>query len=337
MSAAARRLTLRLLLTIGALVVVGLFLYRQRHLFSGFGRAISGARWYWVGVGFAAELASMIPLAEAQRVILRAAGTDTPLGEMVGVTFASNAIASTAPAGVAFAEGYAFRRYRHFGASEAVAAWAELASGAIAFAALAGMALAGAVIGIRRLPLALIPVLGVVFAGATGAAALFRRPHLMCDVIEWVEKHTGRAGGAVAPARGRLRSIAEELEDLQPSIRTWAAAYALSAANWFLDVVCLAFTFIAFAAPVPWAAILLAFAGTKVVSSIGVTPGGLGIAEGGMIAVFAVYHAKLATAVPAVVVYRAVTLFGLVGLGWILVPLLGAESRRRRHDNSRLR
>jgi uncharacterized protein (TIRG00374 family) len=105
----------------------------------------------------------------------------------------------------------------------------------------------------------------------------------------------------------------------------WASAYSLSALNWLLDVACLALCFVAFDAPVPWAAILLAFAGTKVVSSIGITPGGLGLVEGGMVATLVAYHVPAVTAAAVVVVYRVLTLVGLVGIGWVMVGVLNAH------------
>jgi len=83
-----------MLLTVGAIVAVAVFGYRQRHLFAGLGRAIVHAKWYWIVLAFVAEILSILPLAEAERVVLRVAGVDAPLGEMVAVTFESNAIAS---------------------------------------------------------------------------------------------------------------------------------------------------------------------------------------------------------------------------------------------------
>jgi putative heme transporter len=316
----------------GAAAAVALFLYRQRHLFTGFRSAVADAQWYWILAAFAAEMLSMIPLAQAERIVLRVAGVDAPLGELTAVTFASNAIASSVPAGAAVAQGYAFKRYKHFGADDGEAAWAELASGAIAFAALAGVALAGAIVDAGRAARVVIPIVGIVFAGSHAAAALFRRPDLLCEVVDWIdERLPGRTRGEGIGAR--VRSIAEQIDDLRPSLRTWTVAYALSALNWFLDVVCLAFAFLALGAPVPWGAILLAFAGTKVVSSIGITPGGLGLVEGGMVATFIAYHVDAATAAAAVVVYRGLTLVGLVGFGWAMVVVLRAQGR---HPHQRI-
>lgn len=326
MSRSALRSAARYLLSAAAVAAVVVFAYRQRHLFSGFRSAIAHAHWYVIVGAFVAEVASMVPLAQAERIILDAAGIRTPLGEMTAVTFASNAIASSVPAGAAVAEGYAFKRYKHFGATDGEAAWAELAAGAIAFAALAGIAFAGAIVDAGRVAGVLIPLTAVVLAGSVAAAALFRRPHLLCEVVDWVEERFPRPGGASAFAK-RLREIADDIGDIRPSVSTWGAAYGLSGINWFLDVVCLGLCFVAFGAAIPWGAILLAFAGTKVVSSIGVTPGGLGIVEGGMVATFVAYHVNPAIAAAAVIVYRVLTLVGLVGAGWVMVGVLSAEGR----------
>lgn len=112
-------------------------------------------------------------------------------------------------------------------------------------------------------------------------------------------------------------------------MRLWSAAWGLSALNWLLDAVCLALLLEAVHAAIPWGAVLLAFAGGKVLSSIGVTPGGLGVVEGGLVATFIAYGVAGARAAAAVLVYRALTLIGLVGTGWLAVAVLAFQDRRR--------
>ena len=111
---------------------------------------------------------------------------------MLLVVFSSNAISMSVPAGVAFAEGYAYTKFRRFGATKAVAAWAELAAGAVAFAALAGLAVAGAVIAGGRREALVVGALAVVFAGSVPAAMAFRHPPMLKRRIDWVERHVGR-------------------------------------------------------------------------------------------------------------------------------------------------
>jgi len=323
-----RRLVLRIGLQVLAVGVVVFFFLRERHLFGGFGSTMSRITWYWLVLALAAELASIVPLAEAQRLVLSVGGVTAPRRDMILVTLASNAISMSVPGGVAVAEGYAYNRYRRFGATKAVAAWGELAAGAVAFCALAAIALAGAIIDAGSAAAVLLPLLSVVFVGSAAAAAVFRHPHVLVAWVEWIEGHVGRhLGGLVARVSARVRDIARGLRGVHPTVPQWMAVFWLSALNWLLDVACLGFAFLAVGGPVPWGAVFLAFAGTKVVSSIGITPGGLGIVEGGLVATFVAYGADGATAVAAVIVYRALTLVGLVGVGWVVAGILAVRTR----------
>jgi uncharacterized membrane protein YbhN (UPF0104 family) len=323
-----RSLKLRLLLQVLAIAAVAYFFIRERDLFAGFGATLSDLIWSWVLLAFLAELASVPPLAEQQRILLREAGVESDRFQMNLVTVASNAISLSVPAGVAVAEGYSFVRYRRFGANPAVAAWSELASGAIAFSALAAVALAGALIAGGGAEPVLLPLLGVVLLGSLGAAILFRYPLMLVRGLDWIDAHTGRFGGLVERFTKGFSASARTLVHVRPSWRTWGINWGLSLANWLLDVVCLAFCFKAVGAKVPWGAVLLAFAGSKVVTSVGITPGGLGLVEGGMVATFVAYGVPGADAGAAVLVYRALTLLGLVGLGWLAVAALAVTGRR---------
>jgi putative heme transporter len=322
-----RRFLPRVAVQVAVLGAIAYVFAHERALFTGFGPAVSRLNWLWVGLAVAAELASVPFLAEAQRIVLRTAGINAGRLPMNLVTLASNAISASIPAGVAVAEGYAFTRYRRFGASNAVAAWSELASGAIAFCALAGIALAGALIPGSRYGAVLLPALSVVFAGSAGAAALFRHPKLLVDGLERVVRRVGMARGALDRLTAGFCELVGSLNNLRPPVTVWAAAGALSVANWLLDALCLALAFAAVGVPPPWSAVLLAFAGSKVLASIGITPGGLGLVEGSLVAIFVAYGVPGADAGAAVLVYRVITLVGMVLVGWLAVAALAVGSR----------
>jgi putative heme transporter len=308
---AGRRATLlRYGLGLAAVGAVAYFFVRERDLFTGFGAVIARLNWYWVVLAFAAELTSVPPLAEAQRIVLRTGGVDSDRGQMNLVTLASNAISTSVPAGVAVAEGYSFTRYRRFGANTAVAAWSELAVGAISFCALAGLALVGAVIAGGGAAPILLPLLSVVVAGAGGAAILFRSPRLLVGGLDWMQAHLGRAGRLLGRHTQGFHQTARSLTHVHPSMGQWTGAWGLSGLNWLLDAGCLALSFAAVHIAIPWGALLLAYAGSKVVSSIAITPGGLGVVEGGLVATFVAYGVAGAGAGAAVLVYRALTLTG---------------------------
>jgi uncharacterized membrane protein YbhN (UPF0104 family) len=320
---------LRYGLELAAIGVVAYFFVRERHLFAGFGAIMSRLNWYWVVVAFAAELASVPPLAEAQRLVLGAGGVEADRGQMNLVTLASNAISTSVPAGAAVAEGYSFTRYRRFGADTAVAAWSELAIGAITFCALAVLALVGAMLAGGGAEPILLAVLSVVVAGSAGAALLFRHPLVLVRGLGWIEAHLGAAGRLLGRLTQGFCQTARSLGQVRPSLGQWTAAWGWSLPNWLLDAGCLALAFAAVGTRIPWGAVLLAFAGAKVVSSIGITPGGLGLVEGGLVATFVAYGVAGAGAGAAVLVYRALTLIGLVAIGWVAVALLAVGDRRR--------
>jgi putative heme transporter len=323
---------IRIAFDAAAVGAVVFFAWRERHVFGGFTSTLSRVTWYWVLLAFVAEMASIPPLAEAQRVVLRAGGANVSRRPMNLVTLASNAVSMSVPAGVALAEGYTYRQYRRMGASTAVAGWAELASGALAFAALAAVALTGSLIGGGAAEGILLPVLSVVVAGSCSAAALFRHPHVLIAAIDWIDRNVSRhLGSLLARATTRVRAASHQLSHVHPPVSTWMTAFGLSAANWLLDVASFALAFQAIGGPVPWGALLLAFAGSKVVSSVGILPGGLGIVEGGLVAVLVAYGTAGPTAVGAVVLYRALTLVGLVGLGWLAAGILAIGARPRSH------
>src|SRR5205823_14790247 len=127
-----RWFVLRMALQAAAVALVIVFAFRERHLLEGFVGTLGRLVWYWVVLSFLAELASIPPLAEAQLVILRVGGARPKRWQLILLTLASNAIAMSVPAGTAVAEGYAYAKYRQLGATQAVAAYSEPASGAIA-------------------------------------------------------------------------------------------------------------------------------------------------------------------------------------------------------------
>src|SRR2546421_1678907 len=208
MRRARGRMWLQIVLGLASVGIVLFFFFRERNLFAGFGDTMSRIAWVWLVLAFVAEMASVVPLAEAQRIVLAVGGAEIGLWQMILITLASNAISMSVPAGVAVAEGYLYRQYRRCGATQAVAAWGELASGAIAFAALASIALAGAVIDAGHAGLVLIPILAVVTAGSLAAAAVFRRPRVLVRWIEGIEARVGpRLGDLVARAAGPVRGL----------------------------------------------------------------------------------------------------------------------------------
>jgi uncharacterized protein (TIRG00374 family) len=147
--------------------------------------------------------------------------------------------------------------------------------------------------------------------------------------MEWVLR---RVGGSAKGSLGRIAAgfcgLVGSLDHVRPRATEWLAAGVHSAINWLLDALCLAWAFAAVGLPVPWGTVLLAFAGAKVLSSIGITPGGLGVVEGSLVAILIADGVPGAGAGVAVLVYRAITVIGMVLLGWLAVAVLAVGPDR---------
>ena len=82
-----------------------------------------------------------------------------------------------------------------------------------------------------------------------------------------------------------------------------------------LVLLVLATGFAIVALPVPWRALLFAYAVAQVAGALSPVPGGIGFVEGGMIGALALAGTPAGDAVVATVIYRLVTTLGMAGIG----------------------
>jgi uncharacterized protein (TIRG00374 family) len=116
--------------------------------------------------------------------------------------------------------------------------------------------------------------------------------------------------------------VAYRIDDLLTSLGSFrlgvagtAATGLLSLVNWVLDAACLALAVVSVGGAVPWPGLLLAWGAGTVVSSTRLTPGGIGIVEAALASALVAAGLPAAHAVPAVVVYRLISLWLLAGIG----------------------
>ncbi len=101
-------------------------------------------------------------------------------------------------------------------------------------------------------------------------------------------------------------------------------------ANWLFDCACFALMFLAIGASIPSKGLLLAYGAGQLAAALPVTPGGLGVVEGSItIALVAFGGAHVAT-VDAVLLYRLISFWLVLVVGWLLVGELALEVRRGR-------
>lgn len=325
-----RRLTvLRWVLEVVVLGAAAVFVLRRVGKMGQLAHTFDTLRWHWIAVGLGAELCSITALSWLQQRLLRFGDLPVRVRDLLPVTMASNAVAQSLPAGSLFAEGYSFRQYQRLGASRVLGVWAELGAGALESAALAGVAVAGAVVVGDGLRLKLLPALAFVCAGALVAAFLFRRTDLLARLtarlVRWAQRHLPEKYCAVL---SRASSALEEMEGFRPSTGQWALCLSVAGCNWGLDCVVMTSGLLAVGGPVPWRGVLVCYAAAQLLVELPITPGGLGLVEGGLVELLTRFNVPSGRATAATLVYRAMSYWFLLLIGWCAVSFLAVQKRR---------
>jgi uncharacterized membrane protein YbhN (UPF0104 family) len=323
----------RLAISLALLGAAGYFLAGRASEVASAWHLLGRLRWRWVGLAVLFEAASMVVFARMQRWLLRAGGVTVPLRTMVEITVAGNAMAATLPGGVAWAGAWVFGQLRRRGVSRFLRVWMFLVAGAVSSFALfvvvvGGIELAGdrgPVAGLRwaALALAAVPVL------ALGLFSVRDRPPL---------RQLRRAGvAALAWARPsrwaleRARRLLSQVEAVRLSGASWAEVLGLGLLNWLDDCAVLVVSMVALRVAVPWRGVFVIYGLTQIAAALPITPGGLGVVEGALGALLHSYGVPVDQAVATVVVYRIVSFWGLVPIGWALwISLDVLEGRGRR-------
>jgi uncharacterized membrane protein YbhN (UPF0104 family) len=268
----------------------------------------------------ALEAAAIGAAALAQSRLLRSGGTSVRLGSLFGVTLAANAVADLVPAGIAPASGWLAGQYRSRGASPSLAVWVVLASGFAIAASLMGLLVVGAGIAGIWAPAGLVAAGAALVAGATGSVVASRR----LAGGPWLQGHLdGRLGR-------RLGELVATAAGYRASVGGGAAVLAYSALNWLLNAGPLALGFVMLGLPVPWRALLFAYALSQVASGLSFLPSGLGPLQGGMVGGFVLAGAPAAPALAASLLYSAVAYWGVAGAGTVALAVQAHGSRGRR-------
>lgn len=322
----------RLVVAVAVAVAVVVF----RHRLAEWWTELVGVSWRWVLAAAAVQLVAMQCLVLLARVLLRAGGGHAPLSSLTSTLYAGNAISATLPvAGAAASGAYTYRRLYALGNSTALVGWVLAVSGIAATATLAlvvavGAAVTGSLVGGLGAFLAtaagVVPVAGIVLVlrHARTRARVVRLLSRAARVLgRWVsalrEAHVDRRIDDLFTSLGSFR--------LRPAAGVGAGLLAL--ANWTLDAACLALALHSVGAPIPWQGLLLAWAAGALASSARLTPGGIGVVETALASALVAAGLPASSAVPAVLVYRLVSLWLLVGIGAMVLMATPGSPRRR--------
>ncbi len=148
-------------------------------------------------------------------------------------------------------------------------------------------------------------------------------------ILRWVARHLRLSEDRTAAG---VRHIGGRLEDLAGDRRLLGRVLGWAAANWILDAAALWVFLRAFGASTDVDALIVAFGLVNVLAVIPITPGGLGIIDGGLPLALVGFGLTRATALLGVATYRLAQFFFPILLGGVLYGSLrvGPWSIRRR-------
>jgi uncharacterized protein (TIRG00374 family) len=298
---------------------------------------LSHLKWEWLVGAVATEFLAIVAFGALQRELLAAGRARMSLSVATTIAFAGNAIQNSLPAGPLFSNVWAFRQFRHHGADDVLAVWTLVATSILSAASLAVVAMLGLAFARNTdvgLDVALVAASAVLFlllvryllrrhtwtlAAATRIVRLSQR---------MVHRPSGDARAMVDSGWQRLTSVA-------PSRRAWTRAFAYATANWLWDCLALAVSFAAVGAAVPWQGLLLAYGAAQLAINLPITPGGLGVVEGSLTIALVAYGGHEEATVAAVVLYRLISFWGLLGVGWLAWAVLAWAARRAERERDR--
>jgi uncharacterized protein (TIRG00374 family) len=301
--------------------------------------ALGGAKPWWIAAAVLAQVTSVDLFARMRRRLLASAGVRVRMRDTLAAVYVADAVHLTVPGGAAFSTAYAYRWMRERGAGAAAITWTLVAGGLISTSALAALAVAGSLLvhAASGLP-ALVLDAVLVVALVAGARRLRRRPDLALvagrRLLAWrntlLRRPKTQGDDALERMVGQLRLV-------RPGARDWAAAGAYGVGNWVFDGACLAAAAAAVGTPgLSVAVLLIAYTAGMAASGLSLLPGGIGVVETAMVLAMVAGGIPAVAALPAVLLYRLISLVAVVAAGWLIVAVQGrrtgswaAVSRRR--------
>jgi uncharacterized protein (TIRG00374 family) len=329
---------LRYVLGLGIVALAVWVLASHTDELSGFSGVVGHLAWYWVVMAVVLEALSFACFAQMQRDLLRCGGLQTKFVSVWKLTYAAQALANSLPGGPAISAVYGFRWFRRFGADSVLAAWSAVGTLIAAAVSLSLIATAGLVLATSEgASFDLIPaIIGTLLVTvAVGALFIYERPlfRVVSATLNASHAIIGRPRGDTSAQIDRImRSITSVRVGWRQLIRIvlWGTA------NWLFDCGCFALMFLAIHSSIPWKGLLLAYGAGQLATALPITPGGLGAVEGSITIALVEFGGAQTPTVDAVLLYRLVSFWLVLLVGWLLCGEMALEVRRGRWNRQAL-
>lgn len=288
--------------------------------------------WIWIVAAVAAQAVSLLAFALMQRRLMRSAGVEVAVGRSLSVALAANALSVTLPGGPLFGTTFTFRQFRRWGASRVVASWQLAMGGVLTTGGLALVGVAGALVaGGTANPVALVVAVVGTVALVAGVRLAVQNPRTVQRAGRAALAQVNRLRGRPADTgTAKVAEIYGQLESVQLSARDGSVAFGWAAVNRLADVACLAFACAAAGAEPSIAGLLIAYTTGKAVSTVPLTPGGIGVVDGAFTAALVAGGLAASAAFPAVLIYRLISFVLAAAVGWLVFAML---FRAHNHDH----
>jgi uncharacterized membrane protein YbhN (UPF0104 family) len=296
------RLPLRQLRIVGTATILGAGVYlvlAHRGSIEGSLSRIGDAQPGWIAVAVAAELVSLVLYAALVRVLLQLGEVTVPFRALFSLTVIGIAMINSVPGGQAISTIYWYEQLRRYAVRRSVATFALLVSSLLGIVTLVLLAACGLAAGRQGLGAqARLPVL-VVAAAILVAAVLSRRQFV--PAARWAIRRLGGQDASPEPPVAAIHLV---------------TLLVLGFLNWLFDAAALFASLAAMGQTITLRGVVVAYTLGQLVAAIPILPGGGGTVEATLSAGLTVAGGTGAAVIAAVVLYRIVSAWGLVPLGW---------------------
>ncbi len=215
-------------------------------------------RFPWLVLALGAEAVSFLCYALVQRSLLLAGGARLTRRTMVALAVAATGLTNLVPGGTAPASGWLVGQYRRRDIPMPLALWAVLAGGFATTMSILLLLLVGAAI--AHLVGAWVIVVCAIALGG-GGAGVVAAVHNLPTFTRWLERRDLRRGlRLVQKAADATAGVVR----FRTTIPGGVFVLVFSVANWAMDVFVLIGAFGLLGLPVPWRAVLFAYATAQV-------------------------------------------------------------------------
>lgn len=331
------RLPLRILGILVMLVIIAYALQGKLPSPSEVWAALLTANWLWVLVGAVAMVISIFAFAEQQRQLLAAFDTRISRKRITIITYGGTALTNSLPAGAAVSAGYSFTQYRASGANRSTAATVMVLSGLLSIGSLAVMYFL--VIGVAT-GTAFVTLLhnnpvvfGLVGLAVLGLIALYLKRRIKGGPTDIMDRPTPRLD-RFEKRSPKIGALARDgLETVRQArlvrLRYLTIAIGWSLLKWAAEAMCLLASCWAFDIETDLVKLSVVYLSVQLVRQVPFTPGGIGLVEAALLAGLVSSGASHGPAAAAVVVYRLMSAWLIIPIGFFLVANLKRHDARR--------